>query len=103
MPRPPLAQEPMTSLPQRILIVGKDARTDAIAAACAASPRRPQLFALTEMRIPGLIEKCEGVRYGLLTEPEEARTAALEFAPDLVIIGPEEPLEAGYADEFRSL
>jgi phosphoribosylamine--glycine ligase len=93
----------MTSSPQRILIIGKDARTDAIAAACAASPRQPGLFALTEMPIPGLIERCRGVRYGSLVELEPARAAAQEFEPDLVIVGPEEPLEAGYADEFRSL
>lgn len=93
----------MTSSSQRILIIGKDARTDAIAAACAASPQRPELFALTELPMPGLIEKCRAVRYGSLLELEPARSAAREFKPDLVIIGPEEPLEAGYADEFRAL
>ena len=92
----------MTS-PQRILIVGKDARTDAMASACAASPQQPELFALTEMAIPGLIAKCRAVRYGSLLELEPARAAAQEFKPDLVIIGPEEPLEAGYADEVRRL
>jgi phosphoribosylamine--glycine ligase len=92
----------MTSSSQRILIIGKDARTDAIAAACAASPQRPELFALTELPIPGLIEKCRAVQYGSLLELEPARRAARDFKPDLVIIGPEEPLEAGYADEFRS-
>jgi phosphoribosylamine---glycine ligase len=93
----------MSSSPTRILIVGKDARTDAIAAACAQSPQRPVLFALTEMAIPGLVEKCERVRLGSLTKLDQARKAALDFAPNLVIIGPEEPLEAGYADEFKSL
>jgi phosphoribosylamine--glycine ligase len=89
---------------QRILIIGKDARTDAIAAACADSPRQPELFALTELAIPGLVEKCRaGVEYGSLLDLKPAREAAHKFKPDLVIIGPEEPLEAGYADEFRSL
>jgi phosphoribosylamine--glycine ligase len=91
-----------TSTP-RILIIGKDARTDAIAAACAASPRRPELFGLTEIATPGLIEKCRAVRYGSLRDLESARSAAKEFRPDLVIIGPEDPLEVGYADEFRSM
>jgi phosphoribosylamine--glycine ligase len=93
----------VTSSTPRILIIGKDARTDAIAAACLASPRRPELFALTEMAIPGLLEKCRGVRYGSLRDLEPARSAAREFSPDLVIIGPEDPLEVGYADELRSL
>jgi phosphoribosylamine---glycine ligase len=87
----------------RILIIGKDARTDAIAAACAASSRRPELFGLTEISTPGLIEKCREVRYGSLRDLESARRAAREFAPDLVIIGPEDPLEVGYADELRSM
>lgn len=94
---------PVTSSPSRILIIGKDARTDAIAASCAASPRQPTLFGLTEIAIPGLIEKCQRVRYGSLRDPEVARGAAQEFQPDLVIIGPEDPLEVGYADEFKSM
>jgi phosphoribosylamine---glycine ligase len=93
----------MTPSTPRILIIGKDARTDAIAAACAASPQRPELFALTELPIPGLIEKCRAVHQcRSLLELEPARRAARDFKPDLVIIGPEEPLEAGYADEFRA-
>jgi len=93
----------VTSSPSRILIIGKDARTDAIAAACAASPRHPTLFGLTEIPTPGLIEKCCEVRYGSLRDLESARGAAQAFAPDLVIIGPEDPLEVGFADEFRSM
>jgi phosphoribosylamine--glycine ligase len=93
----------VTSSPSRILIIGKDARTDAIAAACADSPGRPTLFGLTEMTIPGLIEKCREVRFGSLRDLGSARSAARAFQPDLVIIGPEDPLEVGYADEFRSM
>jgi len=93
----------VTSPPSRILIIGKDARTDAIAAACAASPRGPLLFGLTEMATPGLIEKCQEVRYGSLRDLECARGAARAFTPDLVIIGPEDPLEVGFADEFRAM
>jgi phosphoribosylamine--glycine ligase len=91
----------MTASTPRVLIVGKDARTDAIAAACAESATRPELLALTEMAIPGLLAKCREVRYaGSLGDLEPARRAARELRPDLVIIGPEQPLEAGYADEF---
>jgi phosphoribosylamine--glycine ligase len=89
--------------PQRILIVGKDARSDAIAAACLAGPRPTELFALVDMPTPGLLEKCRAVRHvRSLSDLAAARDAAREFAPDLVIIGPEEPLAAGLADEFRA-
>jgi phosphoribosylamine--glycine ligase len=56
------------------------------------------------MPIPGLLEKCREVRYvDSLADPAPTRDVASKFDPDLVIIGPEEPLEAGYADEFRDL
>src|SRR4051812_26858134 len=88
----------------RVLIIGKDARTDAIAAACAASPRRPELFALAEMPIPGLVEKCHGnVFLGSLVDVGVALKAAHAVEPDLVIIGPEEPLAAGFTDELTKL
>jgi phosphoribosylamine--glycine ligase len=85
-----------------ILIVGKDARTDAIAAACAASPRRPELYALSELRIPGLVERCRQVFRGSLTDPKQLISVAREIEPDLVIIGPEQPLAAGCIDELTA-
>jgi phosphoribosylamine--glycine ligase len=82
----------------RILLVGKDARTDAIAAACQASASAIELFALSELAIPGLCAKCREVRIGSLTDIAWLAKATREIAPDLVIVGPEEPLEAGYVD-----
>jgi len=86
-----------------VLIIGKDARTDAIAAACAASPQRPVLYALTEIMIPGLLEKCRRVFTGSLTDMERVVDIAREVRPDLVIIGPEEPLAAGCVDQLALL
>jgi phosphoribosylamine--glycine ligase len=82
----------------RVLIIGKDARTDAIASACARSPQRPELFGLSETRMPGLVQKCREVFIGSLTDQAVVLAVADQVAPDLVIIGPEEPLAAGYAD-----
>jgi phosphoribosylamine---glycine ligase len=83
----------------RILVVGKDARTDAIAAALRASPLQPELFALSELRIPGLVDKCVDVRVAeSLVNPADLERLCLELKPDLVVVGPEEPLEAGYVD-----
>jgi phosphoribosylamine--glycine ligase len=86
-----------------VLVVGKDARTDAITAACAASPRHPELYALTELPIPGLKEKCRHVFEGSLTDPSRLISVVKEIQPDLVVIGPEEPLAAGFVDELKSL
>lgn len=95
----------MTSSPHRptVLIIGKDARTDAIAAACSASPQRPRIFALAEMLIPGLVEKCEHVFVvPSLLDPSVLDDVIEQARPDLAIIGPEEPLAAGYTDALRA-
>jgi phosphoribosylamine---glycine ligase len=83
---------------RRILVVGKDARTDAIAAACRLSGSAIELFALSELLIPGLLAKCREVRIGSLTDIAWLAEETRAIAPDLVIVGPEEPLEAGYVD-----
>jgi len=92
----------MSSL-RRILIVGKDARTDVIARACGLSGSAVELFALSELRIPGLLAKCREVRIGSLTDIAWLEKETRSIAPDLVIVGPEEPLEAGYVDSCHAM
>lgn len=88
----------------RILVVGKDARTDAIAWALAASPLVAELFALSELRDPpGLLRACTEVRRGSLTDLDWMEQATREIAPDLVVVGPEEPLAAGYVDRLEAI
>jgi len=89
----------------RILIVGKDARTDAIADACLRSHLEPELFAVSSCRIPGLMEKCVHVeldRSGNLCDVEFIVRYARAVQPDLVIVGPEEPLAAGLVDRLEA-
>jgi phosphoribosylamine--glycine ligase len=87
----------------RVLLVGKDARTDALAAAVAASPADPEIFALAGLRVPGLVEKCAEVRVGSLADTGWLAEQARQIGPDLVIVGPEEPLEAGLVDRLEEL
>jgi phosphoribosylamine---glycine ligase len=89
---------------ERGLLIGKDARTDAIAEACLSSSGHPDLSALAEIRSPGLVEKCNGrVSTGDLTDHDLLARVVHEVDPDLAIVGPEEPLEAGFVDVLRSL
>ena len=89
---------------KKILLVGTDARTDALAAACLASSSHPQLFAYAELRSPGLLEKCEGrVEVGAVTDVEAIVDHVRTIAPDLVIVGPEGPLGAGLVDAILEL
>lgn len=87
----------------RVLLVGKDARTDVIAASCKASPSAPELFALADLRTPGLIAKCAEVRTGSLTDIDWLAAETRDIAPDLVIVGPEEPLAAGFVDRLEEV
>lgn len=84
--------------------IGKDARTDAILAAWQASPSEPELFALAEKLSPGLDDKCQAVyTTDDLTDLDLLTRVVKEVDPDLAVIGPEEPLEAGFVDKLRSL
>ena len=88
----------------RILVAGKDARTDAIAAALAASPLTAELYALSELQNPpGLCSACKELRLGSLTDLDWLESATREIAPDLVVVGPEEPLAAGYVDRLDEM
>ncbi|MDQ6778700.1 MAG: phosphoribosylamine--glycine ligase [Actinomycetota bacterium] len=84
------------------MIIGKDARTDALLTVCSQSPQHPRLFGLAEMLVPGWAHKCEEVFTGSLVDVDLVKQIAKRVRPDLVIIGPEEPLAAGYADALAS-
>lgn len=84
--------------------VGKDGRTDALVEKCAESPAGPRLWALSEIRSPGLVAKCGEAGVKKVDDLCDL-TVLLEWAdevkPSLVIIGPEEPLAAGAADALK--
>lgn len=85
----------------RILLYGKDARTDAMAAAFKASSAEPELFAYSDVNIPGLVRKCIEVRVKPLTDLKEMMRFAREVKPTLAVIGPEEPLDVGLVDALE--
>ncbi len=87
-----------------ILVYGKDARTDAIIKACRGSGIKVVIYYYSEFRVAGFVETCDGgVDDGSLSgDGLEAMVAyARKVQPHLVIVGPEEPLEAGLVDTLE--
>lgn len=85
----------------RILILGSGAREHAIAQALAASPKAPSLHCFGSTLNPGLQGLCTSYQTGDITRPEEVLPFLHHLRPDLAVIGPEAPLEAGIADLIR--
>jgi phosphoribosylamine--glycine ligase len=87
----------------RILVIGKDARTDAIAAACDASPYGTRTFAYSEYKNPGFVKRCKDLHLHSLTDTKEIQKYAKSKKIELAIIGPEEPLNAGVVDALEEI
>jgi phosphoribosylamine--glycine ligase len=89
----------------KVLIVGGGAREHALGILIARSRIEPSIYTISSTLNPGLLKICEGTKgkyfKGKPTDPETVLKVAESFSPDLVVIGPEEPLFSGVADTLR--
>lgn len=89
----------------KVLLVGDGAREHALALLIARSAREPRVGVFVKHANPGLVRVAESsggrVYRGDTTSPGEVLKAAEDWSPDLVVIGPEEPLFSGVADALR--
>jgi phosphoribosylamine--glycine ligase len=84
----------------KVLAIGKDGRTDCIGeAVCRAGGI---LHSLCDFEHPGLRRKARVFRRGSTNDVAVVLDFAAEVKPDLVIVGPEEPLAAGIVDEIQA-
>ena len=83
----------------RVLLVGSDARTEAIAAGLGASRHEVELFALASLASPGLAGRCGRMLAAADVSDVGAVLQAVEpLGIDLAVIGPEAPLAVGLVD-----
>jgi phosphoribosylamine--glycine ligase len=88
----------MTGAPLKILLYGKDARSDAIADGLLRSATRCELSVCAPFRSPGLVRKADRFVVASLTDLSQMMAVAREMSPDLVVVGPEDPLSVGLVD-----
>ncbi len=90
----------------RVLIVGGGAREHALTLLVSKSRLEPRIFVVSSNINPGILRLCKssGGKYlrGKPTNPEDVLKAAKEISPDLIIIGPEEPLFSRVTDVLRN-
>ena len=90
----------------KVLLVGDGAREHALALLIARSSASPRLYALMAHPNPGIARVAEetggSVTRGAPTSPGDVARAVRELSPDLVVVGPEEPLFHGVVDAARA-
>ncbi len=86
----------------KVLLVGSGGREHALAEMIRRSPREPRIYVVSDYVNPGLeaVAEATGGRLfvGKSTDPQTVVRVAKEVNPDLVVIGPEEPLFHGVSD-----
>ncbi len=82
----------------RVLLLGSGGREHAIAWALARSPRLSRLW--TAPGNPGTADFGENLPGVPISDPEAVAELARTLRPDLVVIGPEDPLGAGVVDRL---
>ncbi len=88
----------------KVLLIGSGGREHALAWMISRSHLHPRVYILSDYVNPGLeaVAEATGGRLytGKTTDPSVALRVAEETSPDLVVIGPEEPLFHGVADRL---
>jgi len=86
---------------ERILLIGNGGREHAIARAVRRSRISHELYAFMEAKNPGIVRLCKEAFVGKTTDAGLVAKFAVSRKIDLVVVGPEAPLDAGVVDELE--
>ncbi|MCD6557691.1 MAG: phosphoribosylamine--glycine ligase [Candidatus Aenigmarchaeota archaeon] len=87
----------------KILLIGNGAREHVIFETLARSKYKPRLYAVVGARNPGILELSEDFTVGKVTDADLILSFSKKKNIDLVVIGPEAPLEAGVTDALEDI
>lgn len=87
----------------RVLLISNSARGEAIADAFVRSPQKPDVFALSTVRSPGLLRMCREVQVMDIMSFSAIVAKAREVQPEFAFIAPDDPIGAGLADRLESI
>lgn len=82
----------------RVLLVGSGAREHALARTLKKSPKLTELICYGSNWNPGIRSLCSLMTVGAITDVQAIGDFARQQSVDLVVVGPEAPLEAGLVD-----
>jgi len=85
---------------RKVLLIGKDARTDCLADALCRS--EATVYTISDLpNHPGLKKRSAVLRAGRTDDVAQVLAFAREVRPDLVVVGPEDPLASGVVDAIQ--
>ncbi len=85
---------------KKILLIGAGAREHVLAETLKRSPQDVHVYVFAKTRNPGIMHLSEGYEIGDLMDMEAVKAYAEKIRPDFAVIGPDDPIGAGLADEL---
>ncbi len=87
----------------KVFLVTNSARGEAIAEALIRSPKKPEIYAVSTVRSPGLLKMCKEVHIVDILGLANIVEIAKKIQPDFAFIAPDDPIGAGLTDRLEAV